>query len=675
MADNNSKVNRLDPFTGLEIPEREVKTTPPVDPFTGQQITSTRPKGMGVMLPYDLPTDRGGRQSYLDRGVNLRPFVDINEQRAQNQSKWEQYWNGFQNMRGIASGMAVESTVGLAEGLASWGSGGFKKDEFSDVWNTWTGGKVDEYKEYMRNKYPIYKTKEEQDAIGYESLGDATFWADDFLSGVGYMAGAIGGGYGAGLLLKGATSGLKYGLQAASATGKMQNVMKAMVIGTDLGTAITATGYAKQALNAGHRFAIASSMAHAEAATEARDMMQTAYSNALETMAEAKGVDVNDLSFVDKQKARETARRLSNTGYLVNLAVLGISNTVQFGRMLYPSFNQMRPTVKGLGVRGTNVTDNLARNTAAGRFAQRLAEKEGLLQGAGTELFQEGTQFLTAETVAEVARKNSDTTGIEDWTRGFGEAWSKLDSKEGLASLYLGALTGGFGGGVRTARKAIGKKYRAENLQRQMAIAALENPMTFNIATRIKEGETSEVIGQLAKEALERGDHKGFRDAQFELLMGNVMMHEQLGTIDYMLQQLEDSKNMTKEEFAKSFGIDPEVEFDPKQVVDGLKSKIDRFLTLKRAVDTMSPGRPMGTSIGNWLTKSGRQKLSEQEKQERAEEEQYKAVLLREAWRSQDQNRRISKLIDEINSATRGESWVTSIYHCPRKYVRNFRIE
>ena len=82
MEDNTNQV--VDPFTSLPM-ERGEK---PVDPFTGKPITSVKPRSTLVTSPQVLATY--GKNDYRDYNVNLRPGVDINEQRAQNQSRWEQ---------------------------------------------------------------------------------------------------------------------------------------------------------------------------------------------------------------------------------------------------------------------------------------------------------------------------------------------------------------------------------------------------------------------------------------------------------------------------------------------------------------------------------------------------------------------------------------------------------
>ena len=87
MEDNTNQV--VDPFTSLPM-ERGEK---PIDPFTGKPMTSIKPRSTVVSSAYDIPTY--GKNDYRDYNVNLRPGVDVNEQRAQNQSRAEQWRRGL----------------------------------------------------------------------------------------------------------------------------------------------------------------------------------------------------------------------------------------------------------------------------------------------------------------------------------------------------------------------------------------------------------------------------------------------------------------------------------------------------------------------------------------------------------------------------------------------------
>ena len=153
MEDNTNQV--VDPFTSLPM-ERGEK---PIDPFTGKPMTSIKPRSTVVSSAYDIPTY--GKNDYRDYNVNLRPGVDVNEQRAQNQSRAEQWRRGLTKLGTTALSVAVEGPVGLANGVGE----ALYHQDIDRLWNNTTGKYVDEFNEWMNTTMPIYKTKAEQEAI------------------------------------------------------------------------------------------------------------------------------------------------------------------------------------------------------------------------------------------------------------------------------------------------------------------------------------------------------------------------------------------------------------------------------------------------------------------------------------------------------------------------------
>ena len=650
MADDTTQ--EVDPFTSLPV-ERGEKT---VDPFTGEAFTSSvKPSSNLVSSPYVLPTDKGGRQSYLDNNVSLRPGIDINEERAQNQSKWEQWGRGLTKMATTAASVAVEGPVGLVNGIGE----AIYNQDIDRLWNNTTGKYVDEFNEWMESTMPVYKTKAEQEAIGLENLGYATFWANDFTNGVGYATGALAGG---GVALKGlklAGKALKYGAQGLLGADKMSDVhkvMKAVQRGEDVGTTAQNLARRNYIQSAAERFAVGSSMTHAEAAVEAREMLRSAEDTALQTMADEKGVSIGDLSRSDKKEAREIASKVSNMGYLLNTALVGTTNWIQFGRAFFPSFRQRRSMMKGITRSGGEYVEQSLARRVAGNIARRP------LKNFFTEAGEEGGQFLigqAADDLAESQSLSSPISGPQDWFEALGGAWTELDSKEGLDSLMLGALVGAFTGGGHNLIDNGGKAKKENSKRRRMALESLNNPQFYNLSERAKSVAEHDVYHRLMNEALEQGDHKTYRDMAFQLIANEVIMHDKLGTIKYYRNQVDDAGNMSKEEFAKAFGIPEGVDFNPKEIINGVNDNIDRFLEIKERVDVAVPGRPNNSTIGNYI-------MGRKEDPKQAEDEEiYRGLLYNYIWQEQDIGKRMTSLVDELNASTRGEAVTEEVLDAP----------
>ena len=649
MEDNTNQV--VDPFTSLPM-ERGEK---PIDPFTGKPMTSIKPRSTVVSSAYDIPTY--GKNDYRDYNVNLRPGVDVNEQRAQNQSRAEQWRRGLTKLGTTALSVAVEGPVGLVNGIGE----ALYHQDIDRLWNNTTGKYVDEFNEWMNTTMPIYKTKAEQEAIGLESLGNATFWAQDFTNGVGYAVGALAGGGAALKGLKLGTKALRYGAKGLFGADKMSdvhNVMKAVQRGEDVGTTVTNIARKNYVQNAAERLAVGASMTHAESSVEAREMFKSAEQNALQTMANEKGVSIPDLSRADRREAKEIASKVSNMGYLFNTALVGWGNWAQFGKAFFPSFRQMRPMIKGITKAGGEYAEQSLARRVAGNIARRP------LKNFFTEAGEEGGQFLVAQAADDLAAAKSSmgpTSGPQDWAEALGGAWSDLDTKEGLDSLMLGALVGAFTGGGHNVLNRISGAEAKESGRRKLAIQALNSPQIYNLGERAKAVAENDLYINLMNKALEEGDHKGYRDAIFNLLAGEVIMHDNLGTIKYYRNQIEDAGNMSKEEFAKAFGIREGVDFNPKEIINGINDKIDEFLDIKERIDIAVPGRPNNRTIGDWIKGAN----TEEEKKQREDEEVYRNMLYQYTWKEKDVGKRMQSLVDELNAATRGEAVTEEVLEAP----------
>ena len=179
--------------------------------------------------------------------------------------------------------------------------------------------------------------------------------------------------------------------------------------------------------------------------------------------------------------------------------------------------------------------------------------------------------------------------------------------------MLLGALVGAFTGGGHNVFNRISGASAKESGRRKLAIEALNNPQIYNLGERAKAVAENDMYINLMNKALEEGDHKGYRDAIFNLLAGEVMMHDNLGTIKYYRNLVEDAGNMSKEEFAKAFGIPEGVDFNPREIINGVNDKIDEFLDIKKRIDIAVPGKPNNRTIGDWINGAN----TEEEKKQR----------------------------------------------------------
>ena len=630
----------LNPFTGLPTTEKEE-----INPFTGKPVTPSKSRRPALTSP-DFMNLRGTPSSYQKYGVPVLPGLDIDEMRAQRQSRAEKWGRGLMKAGVTMAGAVAENTVGIMDGIGE----AIAQGDWTKLYDNETGRAIDSMNAWMQENYPNYYTKKEQEAIGLENLQYANFWADKAANGLGYAVASIGTMWvtgGTGLLARGAGLAAK-GAKAASKGLGLYNGAKAIATGTKIGQRINAGARSGAALNAAKVAEVGISMSHAEASVEAREMLNHAYDSALLDMAESRGVSVQELTAAEKQEARETASRIGNFGYATNLAVLAPTNLWMFGKGLFPKYGKMRPKAKGY------------RQDKAGKWMDMWAKENSPMwkrtasrylknptENAISETFQEGTQYAIQK-AGEGLVEQGGPSGVMDWIGAVGEGWGDtVSEKEGIESLMLGFIIGGFmgGAGALHERGLTGKKQAETDKKRARIINALNSEQVYSLAEKGKALKDQEKIAQRMQKALEDGDHRAYRDAQFQLTLSQIMMHEGAGTLDMYLEKLEDAKHMEAAEFAKAFGIPEGVDFDQVRIVNDLVKDVNKFVEMRDKVELMFPSRER-TGLPAILASKEK---TEEEKEIAKEEQIYKNQLIVAGLRLGDIDSRIEKMTADLN--------------------------
>jgi len=628
----------IDPFTGL--PDKPVKDK--IDPFTGKKDTGTTRSSAPYLSSPEFLNLRGTPSSYESYGVPTLPGLDLDEMRAQRQSKAEKWGRGLMKAGVTMAGAVAENTVGLMDGIGE----AIVQGDWTKIYDNETGRAIDSMNAWMQENYPNYYTKEEQNAIGLENLGYANFWGDKAANGLGYAVASVAtlamtGGVG--LIARGA--GLAAKAAKASSKGlSMYNAAKSMATGAKIGQKISSGARRASVINAAKTAEVGIAMSHAEASVEAREMLNHAYAEAALDIAESRGVTVQELTASEKQEARDLASSIGNYGYAFNMAVLAPTNLFMFGKGLFPKYGKMRPKAKGyrqdkLG----KWRDTWAKEDSPmwKRTASRYLRQPG--ENAISETFQEGTQYAI-QRAGESSLEKGGPSGLLDFSSSVIGGWEDtLTDKEGIESLMLGFIIGGFMGGAGSARSRWNQA--EEDKGRAKIIKALNSEQMYTLAEKAEQSKKQEAYSQAMQKALEDGDHKAYRDAQFSLVLSQIAMHDGAGTIDMYLQKIDDAKRMEPAEFAKAFGIPEGVEFDQARIASDLTKDVKKFVEMKEKVELMFPSSQK-TKLAKLLSKK---EVTEEEKQQAIDEHKYKSRLILESLRLEDNDSRIEKLTAELN--------------------------
>ena len=638
MSENNTKA--LDPFTGLPISEKPTKENTFTNPFTGKQEVGTYQgplptKQIGVGANYTDPVDR-----YQKYNVPLRRQFDWNEERAQRQPTSEKWANGLMKAGTTMVGAVADGTIGVVAGIFNAANQG----SWSGLYDNPVGRAVDKMNDSMRDLYPNYYTEAEQEAQGLAALGYANFWADKAANGFGYalasIATVIGTG-GIGLVGRGmglATKGLRM-YKAANLISKGAGKFEAAR------GAINATAALGKATKLAQVSEVGAMMAYGESAVEAREVLNHSTQVLMEQRAAELGISPDQLSGAEMQEIRNTAASAANVAFALNMSVLSATNLITFNKILFPKYFNVRPKMKGMSYNQKvgKIVDHFKDDPLWKTTLQRYASVPAY--GALTETFQEGTQYAIQDAATNMAVNNYNDVQAS-WTEALAEGYGEtFNTKEGQESMMLGFIVGGLMGGGQSLISRFNKG--SEDAQRAKVLAALNND---NILGAIDRANATEEQMRLANEMdvhLQNGDHKGYRDAQFKMIMSQVAMYDKAGALDLFEAMLDDAKGMSTEDFRQRIGAPEGVEINKEKIVEGIKKKIKEYEEHRNRVDAAMPTMPkMGIDR---LLMSKEQK--EAEKARLRDEEQLKEMMVKKAMGLEDADSRIDQLVSEINTA------------------------
>ena len=165
------------------LSQEKVKTVDPfkdVDDKINDQLTS--PGGLSTIDPkeyskYVSDIALSGNDT-LDRSI-------LNELRAANQSSLAKISNGLIKF----GGKTVSNVAGAVGMLGALPFAAYKGD-FTKLYDNAFERGLDDFSKLLDKTFPNYRSKMEEEYALLQNLGDVDFWADDFLGGASFLAGA-----------------------------------------------------------------------------------------------------------------------------------------------------------------------------------------------------------------------------------------------------------------------------------------------------------------------------------------------------------------------------------------------------------------------------------------------------------------------------------------------------
>jgi hypothetical protein len=550
-------------------------------------------------------------ESYTSYGVPRNAFIDWNETRAQNQTTVQKWAHGLTKAGITALGAVTENTIGVAGGLLNLAFG-----ENHSYYDNPVGRTIDEVNEWAREAMPNYYTKREEEMGVLEGMTTANFWADKFANGAGYTLGSLatawtGVGEGA-LIAKLAGMGrmAKIGkaadkvmdvTQDAAKFGSKQfqayNAAKAIKApyspnfakGIDEG--LTAMAKKANINTAAKQLSVGMHMSLAEASVEARE----AKNKFIEEQT-AKWKEANpgqEMSADMEDGIISSANAVGNMTFGVNLPLLTLTNILSFGNM----FLGGKPTAEALNNGIKKVGDKWVSSIPEKGMAKAFSKANRIfgapIRNSVSEGAQEAGQFITAAT-AEDYYSDKFADGVGDMAEAFVNGLSKsIGTKEGLESILIGALVGGGSGAISALGGADRKFAKAKDANTQKALDIMNSEAFGKVLENMEQSQKN--IGYVGKinKANEDGDFKKAELYRRRLISSVADQYRKAGALDYAMEQMDDLKQLSEEEFKKRWNYDAnrtlkeQTGMEQSELIDDVKGKMERSIKRQEQVQTI----------------------------------------------------------------------------------------
>ena len=555
---------------------------------------------------YKLYSEKYGQSPYIG--------ADIEDLFGESQSTVDKWANGTIKFVGktatnVIGGLAM--FPGLVYGAAT---GSFKNIYDNDFQRA-----LDEANESMDEALPNYLRKEVEDYNLLQKMGTANFWANDVMSGMSFVAGAV--------LTEMASAGLATPLALSRAT----RALKALGKGSKVADATKLIGKVKGLKVADNVLGVGRKMVTGtfyEAGVESRHFANEAKEQYINNYIEENGYEPSEQEMAE---AMGKIYNVANGVFALNSALVGMSNVVTLPKTFGPKTGSVlgklfNPNKADEVAKSLVKTGNLSKRElrrASKRMGKTVGEVKKLdfvekaltktrLERIGGKLYKLGEKPFT-EGVWEEMMQGSINKGAMDYVSKYLDEDNKLELfdlvsslGEGMAETYgsqegweegvIGMIIGGAGfvgpsskgkglgwqGGIWDSLRDPLKTKRAEYLERANNMSTPDR-----IKALVNHAAVAYKANKEYNEAAQVGDMFTAKSAEHEAFFSDVNFRMKLG--DY--QTVEDNINdtidgMTDTEFADMFDYENITEKEIQDRKSELKaSLLNRATTIKDSIN------------------------------------------------------------------------------------------
>jgi hypothetical protein len=522
------------------------------------------------------------RYPLYERGINLENVYGLQ------QSGLSQLGNGLIKMGAFALGTFGQSFATIPNTISAAKNLSLKDLSNPDGYEA----SIDDWIKNVEDYFPNYVTEYEKSrglatAIPF-TYGSANFWGDKILKNSGFMVGAIGGAIAQDAIIGAVTEGVGAVPLVAAQLGRASLYLNKLFAGTnkvdkvlDLARAagksektllnIERLGQLAAAtkLNNGFRYGMSIyGSARTEAAIESRE----SYRTIKEQLTEQYKIDNfgEDPTPEVIQQIEDYATDAMNTRFGMNMALLTVSNSVQFGN-LFKSFTGAQKGITSSALKDFGSAGKVGlKEGTLDTFEKKLPQtfsgkawefaKPKAINIFTEGVYEEGGQFATQKGVEDYYTRKYKS-GKESWdfvkeamastSKGMAE---QFGSSEGIESMVIGAITAAITGPV--VDRVTGKS-KADNQRLNSTLNILNQyGMTGVLSDKYEDTSRSVEIAKQMNEAVNSGNIFKFKNLKSDMFFGFVNSRIPIGMHDVTIEQLNMLKDLPKEEFEKTFGMD-----------------------------------------------------------------------------------------------------------------------
>jgi len=545
-----------------------------------KQISPTFSSGGFPVVPH-TPTgiDTGFQGSKYERA--LAPGESVENVLAAEQGMLDATGNILGRFLGRATLSAAETF-----GMLGYGSiAAIRDGKFSSFYNNELSEQFKKANDALINNTPFYDNEAERKAKFFSSdigtvLGSAGFWGNALGEGGGFVAGAMLGGMGTGLLLKGLGSAVK-GLNTLTRTSR------AVAAATKAEQVAALAAETKNPVNFANK--VKDFITSNKFRNAAEFQTQRAVSNMYEAGVEAKQIREEYVANMEKdfklQYGEEAmpdetlktqweaeANKYANVAFGINMALLNIDG---IGYSKY--FRGYKETRKAI---------DATRDAVTGMYAPLKGIKRGISTvknyggNAFAESFQEAGQFLTEKTLTDRELQSSER-GFGDYIKATIKGLEEtFGSKEGQESMVIGAMLGAPSGIAEGISQGKLNKMGIDLLNKYMAKESIAPIVQHtNEAILTNKGDLSERVAESSSKYL-------FRSAQDEAFYNFVNSRIQSGRFGDLMDDLNDFKGMNEGTFNELFATSYD-KVKKDQVVNELINSAKRIQDITDKTDAV----------------------------------------------------------------------------------------